>query len=90
MTVKKLSVAFEPSVAERAAAAAERDGLSLSAWVNAAAERALKIEDGLAAVAEYEAEYGTPTEEQLAWADAVLDRTAHMEDFPATPDPETE
>jgi hypothetical protein len=74
MTVKKLSVAFDPIVAERAAAAAEREGLSLSAWINAAAERALRIEDGLAAVAEYESEHGTLTDEQLAQADEVLDQ----------------
>ena len=82
MVVKKLSVAFDPSVAERAAAAAEREGLSFSAWVNAAAERALKIEDGLAAVAEFEREHGTATAAQLDWADAVLNGTATMEDYP--------
>jgi hypothetical protein len=82
MAVKKLSVALEESVAEQAAQAAEREGLSLSAWLNAAAERALHIQDGLAAVAEWEAEHGSPTEEQLAWADRVLDGTAHMKDFP--------
>ncbi len=32
------------------------------------------IEAGLAAVAEWEAENGPFTEEEIAWADAVLDR----------------
>ena len=37
-------------------------------------ERAKRLEEGLAAVAEYEAEYGAFTPEQEAWAAAVLDR----------------
>ena len=37
-------------------------------------ERARRLEEGLAAVAEYEAEYGAITPEQEAWADTVLDR----------------
>ena len=73
MTVKKLSVALEPSVADRAASAAQRHGLSLSAWLNAAAVRALTLEEGLAAVREWEDEHGEPTTEELAWADSILD-----------------
>ena len=72
--MKKLSVALDETVAREAALAAEKKGLSLSAWLNAAAERALLIEGGLAAMAEWEAEYGAPTEEDLAWADSVLKR----------------
>ena len=87
MTVKKLSVALEQSVAERAARAAELEGLSLSAWINAAAERALKIEDGLAAMEEWQAEHGAFTEEELAWAADVHDGKAHMEDYPGPPQP---
>jgi hypothetical protein len=47
----------------------------LSAWLNAAAERALLVEQGLAGVAEWEAEHGELSPEELAWADSVLDRT---------------
>jgi hypothetical protein len=51
--------------------------MSLSAWVNEASEVALEsevsIEDGLAGVAEWEAEHGPITAEELAKADAVLD-----------------
>ena len=74
MPVKKISVALEGSVASRASEAAERHGLSLSAWLNAAAERALTIEAGLDAVAEWETEHGTFTAEELAWADSVIDQ----------------
>lgn len=73
MGVKKLSVALDDRVARAAAASAERDGLSLSAWLNRAAERALALEDGLAAVAEWEAENGALTAEELREADAILD-----------------
>ena len=74
MAVKKLSVALDETVAREAAFAAEKKGLSLSAWLNAAAERALLIEGGLAAMAEWEAEDGPPAAEDVAWADSVLKR----------------
>jgi hypothetical protein len=48
--------------------------LSLSAWLTRAAEKALAIEDGLAAVAEWQAEHGALTPAELAAADAVLNR----------------
>lgn len=73
MAVRKLSVALDESVATEAANAAERHGVSLSAWLNAAAERALVVETGLAGVAEWEAEHGALTAEELAWADTILD-----------------
>jgi hypothetical protein len=75
MGVRKLSVALEESVAAQAADAAQRRGVSLSAWLNAAAERALLIERGLAGIAEWEAEQGELSVEELAWADSVLDRS---------------
>lgn len=73
MGVKKLSIALDERVAEAAAASAERHGLSLSAWLNRAAQKALALEDGLAAVAEWEAEHGPFTAEEIATADAILD-----------------
>ena len=76
MVVRKLSVALDESVAAEAASAAERRGVSLSAWLNAAAERALVVERGLTAVREWEAEHGELSAEELAWADSVLDGAA--------------
>jgi hypothetical protein len=73
MGVKKLSIALDERVAEAAAASAERHGLSLSAWLNRAAQNALAVEDGLAAVAEWEAEHGAFTAAEIAAADAILD-----------------
>jgi uncharacterized protein YwlG (UPF0340 family) len=72
VAVSKLSVALDPVVAEGAAEAARRRGVSLSAWINEAAERALVIERGLADIAEWEAEHGALTAEELAWADERL------------------
>ena len=74
VAVQKLSIALDEDVAQAAKDAAGGDGLSLSAWLNEAAREALAIKDGLAAVAEYEAEYGPFTEEEIAEADAALAR----------------
>lgn len=73
MAVKKLSIALDPDVADAAASAAETSGQSLSAWLNDAARTRLRIEDGLAAVAEWEAEQGPLTAEERAAADRQLD-----------------
>jgi hypothetical protein len=73
MAVKKLSIALDGEVAEAASRAAERAGLSLSAWLNDAAENALAIERGLEAMREWEAEHGAFTDEEVAEADRMLD-----------------
>lgn len=73
MVVKKLSVALDPDVAAAAASAAETSGQSLSAWLNDAARTRLRVEDGLTAVAEWEAEQGPLTTEERATADRQLD-----------------
>lgn len=73
MTVRKISVALDESVARRVASTAKDSGMSVSAWLNAAAEQALRVEAGLAAVRGWEAEFGVFTADELAWADAVLD-----------------
>jgi hypothetical protein len=73
VAVRKLSVALEETVAEGAAVAAARRGVSLSAWLTAAAERALHVEQGLAEVRAWEAEHGELSAKELAWADSVLD-----------------
>lgn len=74
MAVSKLSVALENEVAEAARSSAERAGISLSAWLNHAAENALAVEAGLDAVRDWEADHGELSEAELAEADAVLDQ----------------
>jgi hypothetical protein len=77
VAVKKLSVALDDTVAKEVALAADRAGVSVSAWLNHAAENELAIEAGLDAVREWEAEHGELTDDELAAADKLLDRVLH-------------
>ena len=61
----KLAITIAPDVHERVVAEAARRGVSVSAWMTDAARLALKIRDGLAAVAEWEAEDGALTEAEV-------------------------
>ena len=76
MPVQKVSISLDEQVLLAAKQSAERRGMSLSAWLNDVSERALeteaRIEDGLAGVAEWEAENGPITPQELAEADAIL------------------
>ena len=74
MTVRKLSIALDDTIADEVARAAERAGVSVSAWLNHAAGNELAIEAGLDAVREWEADHGQLTAEELAAADTLLDR----------------
>ena len=69
----KLAITVDPDVHRGIVAAAAQDGVSISAWVTDAARQALLIRDGLAAVAEWEAEHGAPSEAELAAADRRID-----------------
>ena len=64
----KLAITVDPEVYSQVIAAAEADGVSVSAWMTAAARRELRLRDGLAAVAEWEAEHGALAGEELAAA----------------------
>lgn len=70
----KLAITVDPTVHRGILAAAEADGLSVSAWITAVARKELQIREGLAAIAEYEAEHGAFTEAELAAARAQVDR----------------
>ncbi|MFN0027494.1 MAG: hypothetical protein ACKV2O_09995 [Acidimicrobiales bacterium] len=72
MSVRKISVALDEGTARAAADAAARHGVSLSSWLNQAAERALRIEEGLRAVQAWESEHGVLTADELAAADRFL------------------
>ena len=61
----KLAITVDPDVHAQVIAAAAAEGVSVSAWMTAAARRALLVRDGLAAVAEWEAEHGAFTREEL-------------------------
>ena len=61
----KLAITVEAGVHAKLLRAAEAEGMSVSAWMTAAARRALRARDGLAAVAEWEAEHGPFSDEEL-------------------------
>ncbi len=61
----KLAITVDPDVHAQVVAAAAAEGVSVSAWMTAAARRALRLREGLAAVAEWEAEHGALTSEEL-------------------------
>jgi hypothetical protein len=61
----KLAITVDPDVHARVVAAAEAEGVSVSAWMTAAARYALKLREGLMAVAEWETEHGAFTREEL-------------------------
>lgn len=72
MTVRRLSISVSPEVEEAIRRAAERADLSVSAWLAHAAEHVAKIEDGRAAVAEFEADDGAFTQEERRRARQAL------------------
>jgi uncharacterized protein (DUF1778 family) len=61
----KLAITVDPEVHKNIVAAAAHDGVSVSAWMTAAAREALKLRAGLAAVALWENEHGAFTSEEM-------------------------
>ncbi len=76
MGVSRLSISVPVEVGNAIRAAAEGAGLPVSVWLARAAERAAAeqaaIADGLAAVAEFEAEEGVLTDAERAEARQAL------------------
>ncbi|MEO6205655.1 MAG: hypothetical protein ABIO67_09770 [Mycobacteriales bacterium] len=69
----KRSVSFPADVFEGLEAEAKLEGVGVSAAIAEAATRWLRIRQGLRGVAEWEAEHGAFTAEEIAAADAILD-----------------
>jgi hypothetical protein len=74
MAVAKVSVSLDEKVLAAARARAKEEGKSLSAWLSELVAHQIAIDEGLAAVREYEAEYGPISEEALRRADEILDK----------------
>jgi hypothetical protein len=72
----KLAITVDRTVHAKVLDAAEAEGLSVSAWMTAAARQALRIRDGLAAVAEWEAEHGALAPAELEAARRRMTRRA--------------
>ena len=61
----KLAITVDPDIHENIIAAAARDGLSVSAWMTAAAREALQRRAGLAAIALWERQHRRLTKEEM-------------------------
>ena len=61
----KLAITVDPDIYEDILAAAARDGVSVSAWMTAAARAALQRRAGLAAVALWEKQHGRFTTKEM-------------------------
>ena len=94
MVVRKITISLEENAYQAATAAARAAGLSLSAWLSRYAEHRARVEEGLRAVAAYEAEYGASA---VPAGRATVDRDAVDRDLddlgigePTSPDREAE
>jgi hypothetical protein len=72
----KLAITVDSEIHAKVIDAAEAEGTSVSAWITAAARRALLVRDGLAAVAEWEAEHGALSRAELEAARVRVARGA--------------
>lgn len=61
----KLAITIDPEVHQKIVAAAARDKMSLSAWMTRAARERLQRSAGLAAVTEWEKQYGAFSAEEM-------------------------
>lgn len=61
----KVAITVDRDVHAAVLRAADEDNLSVSAWMTAAARRSLLVRRGLAAVAEWEAEHGAFSAQEL-------------------------
>lgn len=72
--VTKRSVSLDDEVAAAVEEAAREDGVSFSAWLSTAAEKQLRVRQGLRGVAAWEGETGSLSAEELAAGEALLAR----------------
>lgn len=82
MSLERVTITIPSETLAAAKEAAENEGLSVSAWLSKAAERAAKIQAGLSAAEEVLAEIGPPTPEQQVWVDDFMDEVTR----PAPPE----
>jgi hypothetical protein len=61
----KLAITVDPVVHGQVLAAAAAQGMSISAWMTDAARRALRQQDGLVAVQEWEVQHGQLTDKEM-------------------------
>jgi NACalpha-BTF3-like transcription factor len=76
MTVRRFSISFEEELAAAVSASAENANEALSSWLAEAARRRVKQEALARAVEDYEREFGTISEDDVALAMQQLDAKA--------------
>lgn len=68
----KLAITVDPDIHERIVSAAAEEGVSVSAWMTAAARRTLLVRDGLNAVGEWERDNGALSDDELRAARVLV------------------
>lgn len=76
MSLERVTITIPSETLDAVRSAAEREGLSVSAWLSRAAERAAKIEAGLAAAEEAMADLAPPSPEEQAWVDSFMEKVS--------------
>lgn len=79
MSLERVTIPIPSETLSAAKEAADREAMSVSAWLSSPAERAAKIEAGLIAAEEVLAEIGPPTPEEQAWVDEFMETVAKAE-----------
>jgi hypothetical protein len=74
MASKKITITISEELFKHSQESAKRAGVPLSTWIARAAEHQARIEDGRAALAEWEQEDGPLTPDERAWARAEIAR----------------
>jgi Arc/MetJ-type ribon-helix-helix transcriptional regulator len=74
VTTKKVTITLPEEILERISGLARAEGLPLSTYLTKLAEHRVRIEDGLAAMREWEAEYGAFTPKELDRAAARIEQ----------------
>lgn len=74
MGVTKRSISMDSEIADAVERAAADDGVAFSTWLGDAAQRELRRRDGLAAIADWEADAGPLTKQEIAAGEALLDQ----------------
>ena len=74
VATKKITITMPEETLERVSALARAADLPLSTYVTRLAEHRIRIEDGLAAMKEWEQEYGPPSADAERWLEEQLSR----------------
>jgi hypothetical protein len=72
VTTKKVTITLPEETHAKAVALAKSAGLPFSTWLARTAEHEVRVQQGLAAMAEWEGEHGALTDAEIAAAESQL------------------